>query len=46
MDKQMMKEAVCKVIDQHREEIIKIGETLRVAPELGYKEYKTSAFPK
>lgn len=44
MDKKAMKEAVCKVIDQRREEIIKIGETIRIAPELGYKEYKTSAF--
>lgn len=44
MDKQAMKEAVCKLIDQRREEIIKIGETIRVAPELGYKEYKTAAF--
>lgn len=44
MDKQAMKEAVCKLIDQRREEIINIGETIRVAPELGYKEYKTAAF--
>ncbi len=44
MDKKRMKDAVCKVIDQHRDEIIHIGETIRVAPELGYKEYKTAAF--
>ena len=44
MDKKSMKDAVCKVIDQHRDEIIHIGETIRVAPELGYKEYKTAAF--
>lgn len=44
MDKRAMKEAVCKLIDQRREEIINIGETIRVAPELGYKEYKTAAF--
>jgi amidohydrolase len=44
MDKQAMKEAVCKFIDQHREEIINIGENIRVNPELGYKEYKTAAF--
>lgn len=44
MDKQAMKEAVCKLIDQRRDEIINIGETIRVAPELGYKEYKTAAF--
>jgi amidohydrolase len=44
MDKEAMKKLVCDTIDQHREEIFKIGETIRVAPELGYKEYKTAAF--
>ena len=43
MDKQELKNAVCKVIDEHRDEIISIGEAIRVAPELGYKEYKTAA---
>ena len=35
MDKKRMKDAVCKDKDQHRDEIIHIGETIRVAPELG-----------
>ena len=44
MTKQELKDAACKIIDERRDEIINIGETIRVNPELGYKEYKTAAF--
>ena len=43
MDIQTMKAQACAAIDAHREEIIALGESIRVEPELGYKEYKTSA---
>ena len=42
MTKQEMKELICKTIDQHREEIIALGESIYKEPELGYKEFKTS----
>lgn len=42
MDRQQMKKAVCEKIDQNRGRIIALGESIRVQPELGYKEYKTA----
>ena len=43
MDKQAMKELVCKRIDEHAEKIIKVVQAVEHAPELGYKETKTAA---
>lgn len=40
MDVKTLKQQACKVIDEHRDEIIALGETIRVNPELGYKEHK------
>jgi len=42
-DLQTLKERVCRAIDAHRDEIIAIGEDIRVHPELGYKETRTAA---
>ena len=36
-----VKRAVCEVIDRQSEKIVKIGETIRQNPELGFKEFKT-----
>ena len=41
MNIQEMKDLVCKTIDEHREEIIALGESIFKEPELGYKEHKT-----
>lgn len=38
-----MKEKIFKAIDESREEIIACGEYILANPELGYKEFKTSA---
>src|SRR6266511_804802 len=38
-----LKEAVCRAVDAHREEIVELAEAIRVAPELGFKERHTSA---
>ncbi|HQA60269.1 MAG TPA: hypothetical protein PK768_04545, partial [Tepidanaerobacteraceae bacterium] len=46
MDKEQLKEQVSQAIDKHRDEIIRIGEQIFNNPELGYKEYKTSALVK
>ena len=43
MDIKMLKERVCKAIDEHREEIMALGDSIFQEPELGYKEYKTAA---
>jgi amidohydrolase len=40
---QALKELVCQRIDAHREEIIALGEDIRVHPELGFKEHRTAA---
>ncbi len=42
-DLQALKGRVCRAIDAHRDEIIAIGEDIRVHPELGYKEVRTAA---
>lgn len=43
MTKDEAKGRVCETIDAHRQEIIDIGEAIMAQPELGYKEFKTSA---
>ena len=43
MDVKILKERVCKAIDDHREEIMALGDSIFQEPELGYKEYKTAA---
>ena len=37
-----IKARVCASIDAHREEIIAIGEDIRLHPELGFKEFRTA----
>ena len=37
-----VKRAVCETIDRQSEKIVKVGETIRRNPELGFKEFKTS----
>lgn len=43
MNKQELKSRVIKAIDQRKDEIIALGEQIRLNPELGYKEHKTAA---
>lgn len=42
MDKKLLKEQVCQVIDQHKEELIALGEDIFAHPELGFKEFRTA----
>ena len=37
-----LKTAVCRAIDARRHEIVALAEAIRVAPELGFKEWRTS----
>jgi amidohydrolase len=37
-----VKRAVCEVIDRQSEKIVTVGETIRMSPELGFKEFKTA----
>jgi amidohydrolase len=37
-----VKRAVCETIDRQSEKIVRVGETIRKNPELGFKEFKTS----
>jgi amidohydrolase len=41
-DVRELKENVCRCIEAHREEIVGIGEDIRVHPELGFKEFRTA----
>ena len=41
-DVQALKDRVFRAIDAHREEIVALGEDIRVHPELGFKEFRTS----
>jgi amidohydrolase len=41
-DVQALKERVFQAIDAHREEIVALGEDIRVHPELGFKEFRTA----
>ncbi len=43
MDVKILKERVCKAIEDHKEEIMALGDSIFKEPELGYKEYKTAA---
>ena len=43
VDTQPLKERVWARIDAHREEIIALGEDVRLHPELGFKEFRTAA---
>ena len=43
MNVKELKQKVCAVIDEHQEEIIALGESIRREPELGYKEFNTAA---
>ncbi|MHB1296706.1 MAG: amidohydrolase [Anaerolineae bacterium] len=42
VDRQELKERVCCAIDAQRDEIIALGEDIRVHPELGFKEFRTA----
>jgi amidohydrolase len=42
MKKQELKDRVFQSIDTHRDEIVEIGEDIRVHPELGFKEFRTA----
>jgi len=42
MDKQTLKKMVCDAIDNNRDRIIALGESIFNEPELGYKEFKTA----
>ncbi|MBN1400330.1 MAG: M20/M25/M40 family metallo-hydrolase, partial [Anaerolineae bacterium] len=42
MDLHDIKAGLCAAIDAHAEEIIAIGEDIRVHPELGFKEHRTA----
>ena len=37
-----LKNRVCEAIDRHRDEIFRIGEDIRLHPELGFKELRTA----
>jgi amidohydrolase len=37
-----VKKKVCEAIDRRAEEIVRVGETIRRSPELGFKEFKTA----
>ena len=42
MDRTELKQKICAAIDQHREEIIALGEDIFRHPEMGYKETRTA----
>lgn len=46
MTKAGLKRSVLEQIDKHREKIIGLGQQIMANPELGYKEFKTSALVK
>lgn len=37
-----LKQRACRAIESHREEIIRLGEDIRLHPELGFKEFRTA----
>lgn len=43
MTREELKQAVCDEIDRRRDDIIRVAQTMRAHPELGFKEYKTAA---
>lgn len=46
MTKCELKKEVCTAIDDHREDILSIGRSVFLNPEMGYKEYRTSELVK
>ena len=42
MNKEELKELVCKTVDENAERIIEIGERILAKPEMGYREFETS----
>lgn len=42
MDKQQIKDMVCKAIDENKQALYDFGDSVFANPEFGYKEYKTS----
>ncbi len=46
MDRQTLKDNICKVIDENKELLYDIGMQIYQNPELGYKEFKTSKLVK
>lgn len=43
MDVKTLKARVCQAVEEHKEEIMALGDSIFREPELGYKEYKTAA---
>lgn len=43
MTKQELKQLACKVIDEHHDQIVELGDSIFAEPETGWKEFKTSA---
>ena len=43
MDVNELKRRACEAVDRNAEKIIAVGESIFAEPELGYKEFKTSA---
>ena len=43
MDVKTLKARVCQAVEEHKEEIMALGDSIFQEPELGYKEYKTAA---
>ena len=42
MNKQELKDKVCQIIEESKEQIIQVGNDIFAHPELGYKEYRTA----
>jgi amidohydrolase len=42
LDREELKRVVCNAIDDHREQILGVGESIMDAPELGFKEVRTA----
>jgi len=38
-----LKQRVCDAVDDHRAEIVRLGQTIRDHPEMGFKEHRTAA---
>ncbi len=43
MQPERLKSRICETIDAHRDEIVALGEDIRIHPELGFKEFRTAA---
>lgn len=43
MEAEKLKETICEAIDSYRDEIVAIGEDIRIHPEPGFKEFRTAA---